>query len=702
MANSPLLTKLTGLVTVSDFGNNFSNNFPSNLPGLQTLFASGHLGTVTLLDGLARFPLTAAQATANADVLDAIASPYFLAQVVSAAEAVTASIPSGPFTSLYVRDSVANVVANLAALEPRAASGELTSIVFTDATPVTMNISAATLAANADALRLAGSYSIALTDPGTPTITLQNWQIPANTSIPNLLNRITTPFSLDIAGPIRANTAAALANAGTSFIAKIAPNSLDIRDHPTSFQQFGNVLPQLLTLANAGKIASIDLRGAPQDVPLTIADAATYAPVLALIVTPFRTAQLITVADLPTPVLASGFDVFTIKDTVANVLGALPQIQALAAANKLSGIFYTDPAPRLTVSAAEIMSGADALGSSQYLDGYPVLLTDPGTPVITLPSYQLTYTMRNVILDGIVGPWSLQIAGRASAGTMAVIAAENNGVLAHLNGGVNVSGFSFEIEPYLDELQFLLNAGKLGSITVIDGGTPTITVTPEQNTELTGVLGLIGSQANIAVECFTIGTGIQTDRGMVPVETLREGDTVRLLDGRDAQIVWIGQRQIDCHRHPNPTAVWPMRIAPDVFGPDQPNRELFLSPDHAILVDDMLVPIKHLEDGVGIKQVPMENVTYYHIELERHEILLADGLAVESYLDTGNRSSFANGGKIVQLHTDFAAWTWEAAGYAPLVVTGPRLEAARTRLRERATATRISQIRSTRRRAQTG
>ena len=41
-------------------------------------------------------------------------------------------------------------------------------------------------------------------------------------------------------------------------------------------------------------------------------------------------------------------------------------------------------------------------------------------------------------------------------------------------------------------------------------------------------------------------------------------------------------------------------------------------------------------------QEPADGVTYYHHELARHGVVLAEGLPCESYLDTGNRGFFAN------------------------------------------------------------
>jgi len=55
-------------------------------------------------------------------------------------------------------------------------------------------------------------------------------------------------------------------------------------------------------------------------------------------------------------------------------------------------------------------------------------------------------------------------------------------------------------------------------------------------------------------------------------------------------------------------------------------------------------------------------------------VLLAEGLPCESFLDTGTR---ADDGTARPRRADYVSQVWEARGYAPLVVTGPRLDAAR-------------------------
>ncbi len=180
------------------------------------------------------------------------------------------------------------------------------------------------------------------------------------------------------------------------------------------------------------------------------------------------------------------------------------------------------------------------------------------------------------------------------------------------------------------------------------------------------------------VTCFRAGTRIRTPHGALPVEALAPGDRVVLSGGGTRPIRWIGSRTIDLARHPEPDAVRPLRIAADAFGPGLPVRDLFLSPDHAVLWDGVLIPVKHLVNGSGIRpDATARQVRYPHVELDRHDTLLAEGLAVESYLETGQRHSFANGGTVRALHADFTCRAWEAEGCAPLVVTGAKLEAAR-------------------------
>jgi hypothetical protein len=175
----------------------------------------------------------------------------------------------------------------------------------------------------------------------------------------------------------------------------------------------------------------------------------------------------------------------------------------------------------------------------------------------------------------------------------------------------------------------------------------------------------------ITVACFAAGTGIATDAGMVAVEHLAPGMQVRLESGGTAPVVWIGHRHIDCRRHPDPEAVWPVRIAAHAFGMGRPARPLLLSRDHAVFIDGFLIPVRYLLNGATVAQVKRDRIGYFHVELAQHAVLLAEGLPAESYLDTGNRAAFANGGTTVMAHADFARGVWARASCAPLVLNGP-------------------------------
>lgn len=243
-----------------------------------------------------------------------------------------------------------------------------------------------------------------------------------------------------------------------------------------------------------------------------------------------------------------------------------------------------------------------------------------------------------------------------------------------------------------------IGAGSSGGPIWIDGsGGPSVIGLVSSANELTGegYFTQITTSALDTIEswvqeddapCFLQGTRIATPRGEVPVEALTTGDVVCTRLGEPVQVVWLGHRRLDCRRHPRPRDVWPVRVGAHAFGRGRPRRDLWLSPDHAIFTGGALIPIRYLVNGATIVQEQHDTATYWHVELARHGVLLAEGLAAESYLDTGNRNAFQNGGTGTRLHPDFARGVWQVAGCAPLAVQGRRLTAVRRRLLARAVA----------------
>ncbi len=195
---------------------------------------------------------------------------------------------------------------------------------------------------------------------------------------------------------------------------------------------------------------------------------------------------------------------------------------------------------------------------------------------------------------------------------------------------------------------------------------------------------------SLETPCLAEGTRVLTTRGEVAVEALREGDLVAtLLGGGEgaglAPVRWLGHRTLDLRAHPEPAAVRPVRVRAGALGEGRPHRDLVVSPGHALFLDGVLVQASRLVNGHSVVQEPWERVTYWHVELPRHDVLLAEGAPTESFLDTGNRGAFTNGGVPVELHPDFRARRM-AETCAPLVEGGERLERIKARLLGRARA----------------
>ncbi|WP_135501535.1 Hint domain-containing protein [Roseovarius aestuariivivens] len=135
--------------------------------------------------------------------------------------------------------------------------------------------------------------------------------------------------------------------------------------------------------------------------------------------------------------------------------------------------------------------------------------------------------------------------------------------------------------------------------------------------------------------CFTPGTRILTIHGERPIETLRPGDMVVTRDSGPKPIRWIGHRTV-----PGRGKFAPIAVNSTVM--DGARRPLLVSPQHRILFTDykaqllfgeseVLVAAKHLVDGRDVRVMEREKVTYFHMMLDRHEVVYAEGAATESF-----------------------------------------------------------------------
>ena len=136
---------------------------------------------------------------------------------------------------------------------------------------------------------------------------------------------------------------------------------------------------------------------------------------------------------------------------------------------------------------------------------------------------------------------------------------------------------------------------------------------------------------------------MDTPTGQIAVEALKVGDTIRTSDGKDVELRWVGNRKITRFEIKRDPDLRPVRISAGALGNSVPSRDLWVSPNHKILVRDwraellfseeeVLVPAKALIDGGHVIQDTSVNETeYFHLLFENHEIILTEGAPTESF-----------------------------------------------------------------------
>ena len=157
---------------------------------------------------------------------------------------------------------------------------------------------------------------------------------------------------------------------------------------------------------------------------------------------------------------------------------------------------------------------------------------------------------------------------------------------------------------------------------------------------------------SVLIECFLTGTRILTNQGEIAVEDLKIGNQVQTADGKLETIKWIGRQTIRPNQVRNPLRGYPVLIKAGALGSSIPCRDLYVSPDHSLFIDGILINAGALVNDISIlKTQPTETFTYYHIELENHCLLIAEGAAAESYLpQKENREEYENFAEYEELY----------------------------------------------------
>ena len=167
-----------------------------------------------------------------------------------------------------------------------------------------------------------------------------------------------------------------------------------------------------------------------------------------------------------------------------------------------------------------------------------------------------------------------------------------------------------------------------------------------------GVTGNTDGPSGATFECFLPGTHILTEQGEVTVENLQIGDNIQTAEGELEPIKWIGKQTVEVDQVENPLRGYPVLIKAGALGNNLPHQDLYISPDHSLFIEGLLINAGALVNDLSIiKTKPTETFTYYHVELENHALLVAEGTAAESYLpQKEERDHYDNYGEYQELY----------------------------------------------------
>ncbi|MBS0985466.1 Hint domain-containing protein [Acetobacter thailandicus] len=268
----------------------------------------------------------------------------------------------------------------------------------------------------------------------------------------------------------------------------------------------------------------------------------------------------------------------------------------------------------------------------------------------------------------------LIISGLASGGTASTVISGFNGHGSGDSDRIEIAGvlqsdivaMSF---PSADQIQLSLQNGTSFVLNIT-------------GIEASGV-SLSSNSANgylLLEVCFLAGSMIATPEGDRAVEELRPGDIVNVFDHETgkictSKITWAGQK--DMLVRPGlaeDLAGYPVRVLKDAIAPGVPYKDLLVTSEHCMFFDGNFVPVRMLVNGRSVfYDHSLTGYTYYHIETESHSVIWANGMLTESYLDTGNRSLFAQYGNLLTMERgDVRSWDEDAA--APLTTTREHVE----------------------------
>jgi antigen 43 len=298
-----------------------------------------------------------------------------------------------------------------------------------------------------------------------------------------------------------------------------------------------------------------------------------------------------------------------------------------------------------------------------------------------------------VVDGGTAADATLELGSAAATGTLSGFGSEyiNFGTLTFApsakwlfeTGTANIPGIidGFGQGNTIDITGFTAtNTGAVGAgttVTLTSSGHPNLLVhlgSSAGDVTISSGGGINGTE--LTAVCFCAGTMIGTPGGEVPVEKLKLGARVLTAHNGPRKIRWIGRGKVlsTPGKH---TAATPVIVCKDALADNVPTRDLHVTKAHSLYIDDVLIPVEFLVNHRTILWDDRgQEVEIYHIELDSHDVILANGAAAETFRDDGNRWLFQNA---------YSGWGLPPQEpYAPVLTGGPVVDAAWRRLLDRA------------------
>jgi autotransporter passenger strand-loop-strand repeat protein len=313
-----------------------------------------------------------------------------------------------------------------------------------------------------------------------------------------------------------------------------------------------------------------------------------------------------------------------------------------------------------------------------------VFLRDPVSGIIDLGNAASGITVSGGVVEYVLSGGSVSSGTVLGGGTVEVFSGgAASGVVA--SGGIVdlASGAAIDVTNFAYAQGGAANLTAPDVLTITEGGdTDTLLLAGEYTGEYFHLSPDGAGGTDITTDstpCYCPGTLILTAAGEVLVEDLAIGDPVMTVSGAARPIKWIGRRSYSGRFALGRKDILPIRIARGALDENIPGRDLWVSPRHALFLDGVLIEACDLVNGESIAQAEgVEQVVYIHIELETHDVILAEGAPAESFIDDDTRGLFHNAHEYRAL---YPAEPFQPARYcAPRLSEGFAVEAARRRI----------------------